>query len=62
MNTNAHLIQFNDSRSTFEIIGHFNSITAACKRRAEVVKHFNYHGQELQVISDYELGYLEAQA
>ena len=60
MNTNAHLIQFNDSRSTFVIIGHFNSITAACKRRAEVVKHFNYCGQELQVISDYELGRLEA--
>jgi hypothetical protein len=62
MNTNAHLIQFNSSRSCFEVIGHFQSITEACKRRADCVNHFTYQGQELQVVSDYELGVLEAQA
>ena len=62
MTNNAHLIQFNSSRSCFEVIGHFASIAEACKRRAACVGHFNYQGQELQVVSDYELGYLEAQA
>ena len=62
MNTNAHLIQFNNSHSCFEVIGHFESIAAAAQRRADCVNHFTYKGQDLQVVSDYELGVLEAQA
>ena len=60
--SNAHLIEWNASRSCFQVVGHFESTTAACKRRAEVVRHFNYQGNDLQVVSSYELGRLEALA
>lgn len=60
--SNAHLIQWNYSRSCFQVLGHFPSIAAAAKRRADCVQHPNYQGHDLEVVSDYTLGYLEAQA
>ena len=60
--SNAHLIEWNASHSCFQVVGHFESNAAACKRRAEVVRHFNYQGNDLQVVSSYELGRLEALA
>ena len=61
-NTNAHLIEWNFSHSCFTILGSFNSVKAACDRRMECRQHFNYQGNDLEVISDYELGRLEALA
>lgn len=57
-----HLIQWNASRSCYEILGHFFSLAEATKRRDQVKKHFQYRGQELEIISSYQLGYLEAAA
>ena len=59
MNTNAHLIQWNFSHSCFEVIGHFDSVAKASDRRAACLSHFNYQGNDLEIISDYQLGGLE---
>ena len=62
MNTNATLIQWNFSHSCFEVLGHFDQSHKARKRMAEVKLHPAYDGQDLEIISDYELGRLEALA
>ena len=56
----AHLIQWNSSHSTFEIIGHYDSFSLARAAQARCKSHFNYTGNDLQIISSYELGQLEA--
>ena len=60
--TNAHLIQWNDSHSTFEIIGHFDTYKQARQRLEQIKRHPNYCGQDISLIGNYELGYLEAVA
>ena len=54
-----HLIQWNDSHSCFEIIGCFDQKGAIDKMNF-VKQHPNYNGQQLEIISDYQLGYLTA--
>ena len=62
MNTNATLIQWNFSHSCFEVLGHFDQSHKARQRMADVKRHPAYEGQDLEIISDYELGRLEALA
>ena len=54
-----HLIQWNDSHSCFEIIGSFDH-KGAINKKQFVKQHPNYDGQDLEIVSDYQLGYLTA--
>ena len=57
---NHHLLAFNFSRSTFEVVGSYFTYGEAYKRQNEVRQHFNYDGRPLDIVSSYELGRLEA--
>jgi hypothetical protein len=55
-----HLVQWNDSRSLFEIVGHYDTKEQARQALARIKAHFNYAGQDIELIGDYSLGYLTA--
>ena len=57
---NSFLIQWNANRSCYEFLGGFFTYKEAIRRRDEIKGHFNYQGQDLGIVSAYELGYLEA--
>jgi len=57
-----HLIEWNTSHSCFSIQGHFFTRKEAKAAVARIRKHFNYKGNDLEIISDYQLGYLEGAA
>ena len=56
-----HLIQWNASRSCYQLIGHYFTKQEALASKARVRGHFNFTGtaSDLEIISDYQLGYLE---
>ena len=55
-----HVIEFNSSRSTFQVLAHCFTKQDAKAVVKQVKNHFNYHGTPVEIISSYELGYLEA--
>ena len=57
---NNFLIQWDTNRSCYEFLGGFFTYKEAIRRRDQVKSHFNYKGQDLEIVSAYELGYLEA--
>ena len=57
---NYHVIEFNSSRSTFTILAHCDTRTQANAVINRVKSHFNYQGNPIEILSAYELGYLEA--
>jgi len=57
---NNFLIQWDSNRSCYEFLGGFFTYKEAIRRRDQVKSHFNYKGQDLDIVSAYELGYLEA--
>jgi hypothetical protein len=59
---NFHVIEFNSSRSTFQVLAHCFTKQDAKAVVKKVKNHFNYHGTPVEIISSYELGYLEAVA
>ena len=57
---NNFLIMWDSNRSCYEFLGGFFTYKEAIRRRNQVKSHFNYKGQDLDIVSAYELGYLEA--
>ena len=57
---NYHVIEFNFSRSTFQVLAHCDTRKQANDVVERVKSHFNYQGNPLDIVSAYELGYLEA--
>ena len=55
-----HVIEFNSSRSIFNVIAHCDNRKQANAVIKRVKTHFNYHGNPIEIVSAYELGYLEA--
>ncbi len=56
---NHHVIEFNFSRSTYTILAHCFTKKDADAVVKRVKAHFNYTGTPIEILSSYELGYLE---